>query len=301
VIPLLVAHFMRYGRSGFKERNLYLALVLSGLTFLMTTPFAILDFPKFFTDLQFDRQHYSTGHAGMEGDTLLWYLAYLWKTTGPIFLVAFIAILYGIATRSREIVILSAFPLVYFVFISRFVVRNDRTLLPLTPFLFLLASALLVLLVERAIKLRSRPWMVTSILLLSAVAITGLGISARKTASLGVQLNTVTSRETARVWIEDNLPPGARIAIEAYAPFVDPDRFSVQGFTQMIDHEPVWYRDQGFQYLVFGQGMYGRFFADPGRYADEVSQYSEFFVQFHLVREFSDGDYEVRIYRIPER
>jgi hypothetical protein len=128
----------------------------------------------------------------------------------------------------------------------------------------------------------------------------GLGISGLGIANLGAELHTVDSRETARVWIEDNLPPGSRIAVESYSPFVDPNRFAVQGIGQMFDHPPDWYQDQGLEYLVFSQGMFGRFLQEPGKYPDQVAAYDQLFETFELVRTFTDGGYEVRIYRIPE-
>jgi 4-amino-4-deoxy-L-arabinose transferase-like glycosyltransferase len=300
IISLLLAHFFRTGRVGLRERNLYLALGLAGLAFLATTPFAVLDFPTFFTDLQFDSQHYATGHAGMEGDTLRWYLEYLWHTMGPLSLMAAVAILYGVFSRSKELVLLSAFPVVYFLFVSRFEVRNDRTLLPLTPFLLLLAAALLVFLVERAAELKSRRWASVSILALFAVLAVGLGISGLGIANLGAELHTVDSRETARSWIEANLPPGSRIALESYSPFVEPGHFAAQGVGRIIDHTPEWYVAQGFEYLVFSQGMFGRFYIEQKEYGAQVAAYEEFFEAFDLVRRFTDGGYEVRIYHIPQ-
>lgn len=300
IVSLLGAHFLRTGRSGLKERNLYLALGLAALAFLATTPFAVLDSPTFFAYLLDDIRHYSTGHTGMEGGALRWYLENLWRTMGPLSLMAMLAMLYGVVTRSRELVLLSAFPLAYFLFIIRLEVRNDRTLLPLTPFLLLLAAAVLVLLIGRAAKLKSRRWTSVTILALSSVLAIGLGVSAWRTVSHSAQLGTVNSRETARIWIEDNLPPGARIAVESYSPFVDPSRFAVEGVPEMIKHPPEWYVDQGFEYLVFSQGMFARFYREPDKYADEVAAYEQFFETFELVRRFTDGGYEVRIYRIPQ-
>ena len=105
-------------------------------------------------------------------------------------------------------------------------------------------------------------------------------------------------RETARIRIDKNLPLGAKIAIESYSPFVNPAQFSVQGFGRMIEHEPEWYLEQDFDYLVFGQAMYGRFYQDPERYRNETLQYDELFGQFNLTIIFTDGNYEVRVYRV---
>ena len=112
-----------------------------------------------------------------------------------------------------------------------------------------------------------------------------------------IRLTTVDSRETARVWIDTTLPQGAHIAIESYAPFVNPAEFAVQGFFKITDHEPEWYVENGYDYLVFSQGMYGRFYQDPQRYGSDVTEYDKFFGRFVLLKKFTDGGYEVRVYK----
>jgi 4-amino-4-deoxy-L-arabinose transferase-like glycosyltransferase len=297
VLPLLVAHVLRHGRQSFKKRDLYVAIVLSGLVFLHTTPFAVLDFREFFAHMEFNSQHYATGHPGMEGDTVRWYLEYLWNTSGPVLLLALVGMVWGIASRSRETVILSTFPVVYLLFISRFTVRNDRTLLPALAFLFLLAVLAIYQLHGRLTRSASRAMRFVSVATLAALVLVIVGLMSSLSAQDSLRLNTVDSRETARVWIAENLPSGTKVALESYAPFVDPDRFSVQGFFRMIDHTPEWYVEQGFEYLVFAEGIFGRFYAEPERYATEIAQYDAFFERFELIQLFTDGGYEVRVYR----
>ena len=295
-LGLVSAHFLRYRLKGFREHNLYLAFALSAIAFVITTPFAILDYQEFWAAVQFDARHYATGHAGMEGNTLSWYLTYLWRVEGPVALLAVLGILWGARARLGQIVLLSAFPLTYFVFINRFAVRNDRTLLPLIPFLFLLASSLLVDLHKRA---QTNRWKLLTTVI-SVMTIVSLAFPLLETAKRGIRITTVDSRETARVWIAENLPSGARVAVESYAPYVDPHRFSVQGFNGLTDHTAEWYILDNFEYLVFSEGAFGRFFKDPNRYSKQVSQYQDLLRAFDMVRIFTDGDYEVRIYRITE-
>jgi hypothetical protein len=94
------------------------------------------------------------------------------------------------------------------------------------------------------------------------------------------------------------LPSGSKIAIESYSPFINPSKFRVYGFGRIIDHSPEWYVEQDFNYLIFSEGMFGRFYHDPQRYRREISQYDSFFERFTLVKIFTDGDYEIRIYKI---
>lgn len=298
ILALLVAHFLRHRRESLKQVNLYLALFLCEISFLAATPYALLDLPKFLNDLKFEIQHYSTGHAGMEGDSLRWYLNYMWDTAGGIYLFAVLGILYGYVTRPHETALVSVFPLTYFLFISRFVVRNDRTFLPITPFLFLLSAWFLILIFDKIKNFRIR--LLRQILLGFIVIFAFISVAHPlvRTIEDTRRMMTVDSRKTARIWINLHLPAGSKIAIESYAPFVDPNRFSVQGFGRMIDREPEWYIEQGFDYLVFSEGMYGRFYQDPDRYRSEVVRYNNLFSRFTLVAMFTDGGYEVRVYKV---
>lgn len=299
VLPLLLAHFLRYGKGSLKEGKLYVALFLCGVGFLATTPFALLDFPKFYEDFVFHAQYYSSvRHPGMEGNTLKWYLDYAWKTGGILYVFAILEILRGIYSRSKETALLAIFPMVYFGYVSTLNVRNDRTFLPVIPFLFVLAASLLAHLLDKTKGISSKALCTLSSVALTCLTAIALLLPASKTFADTIKLTTINSRETARVWIMDNLSPGTKIALESYTPFVEPAIFSVQGFGMIIDHKPEWYIENGFDYLVFGQGMYQRFYREPEKYSVEVAQYDSFFNRFTLLKAFTDGDYEVRVYAI---
>lgn len=298
MLPLLAAHVLRFGRQSLKERNLYIAMGLSAVAFLCTTPYALLDFREFYSGLVFDSKHYAGGHPGMEGDTVRWYLNYLWDTSGPILLLALAGMVWGIASGSREVIVLSTFPVIYLLFISRFTVRNDRTLLPALAFLDILATLAVAQILDRLARPSSRAFRIASITSLTALMLVVVVLMSTLTVQSSIVLTAVDSRETSRIWIAENLPAGAMVALESYAPFTDPSVFAVQGFFRMIDHTPEWYVEQGFDYLVFSEGIFGRFYAEPDKYAAEIAQYDAFFERFEPVRLFTDGGYEVRIYRV---
>jgi len=308
LVCLVTAHFLRTGWRGWQDRRLYLAGAASALAFVCATPFAIFDPAKFMADLSLEARHYATGHAGGEGNAALWYVTYLWQAEGLTALLALAALARGLWMRSQPVIVAAAFPVAYFVFISNFMVRNDRTLAPLTPFLFLLAALFLVQawdwLRRRApgpdrARPGARPFWVTgaaSLLLALTLVIPLTG-----TIQAAHRLTTVDSRETARVWIAQNLPPGARVALESYAPYVDPQRFTVQGMYRLILYPPSWYIDEKFDYLVFSEGMFKRFYREPDKYAQQIAEYDALFQAFEPVKIFTDGDYEVRIYRVVAR
>jgi 4-amino-4-deoxy-L-arabinose transferase-like glycosyltransferase len=298
IVPFL-AHIINPTAKYFKDYKLYIGFLVIIIGFLITTPYAVLDYPKFLEDTLYEVNHYSTGHPGMEGNSLLWYIEYMWKTSGIIYLIAIAEIFRGIANRSRVTILLTSFVAIYFLFISSFTVRNDRTFLPLTPFLFLLAASFIVDTYRRVSEINNRALYLIGVSAMAGVIIISLIAPISNTIAGAIQLTRIDSRETSRVWIAKNIPPGAKIAIESYSPYVDPSKYTVESFGRMFDNEPDWYVENGFDYLVFSQGIYGRFYLDSERYASEVEKYDNLFNRFILIKKFMDGGYEIRIYKLP--
>lgn len=300
VLSLIGAHFLRHGWRGVREWRLYMTLALAPVAFFLTTPYALFDTETFMAGLETEAKHYSTGHIGMDGDTLRWYLEYLWLTGGPILLLALIEVVRGLYLRLKPVILLSIFPVVYFVFINGFAVRNDRTALPLTPFMYLLASSLLVELARLVVRHRLRPAVRVATASLAgalvALSVTYSGVAMVETTN--ALLERVESRELARVWIAENIPPGSRVAIEAYAPYMDPKRYDVQSHLVLSERTPEWYATNGVEYLVFSQGSYGRFYEDPARNPAMVAQYDALFNAFENIKTVNVGGYEVKVYRV---
>ena len=111
-------------------------------------------------------------------------------------------------------------------------------------------------------------------------------------------LISVDSRETSREWIKKTIPAGTKIAIESYSPYIDPEKYQVVSFGEIIEKDPNWYQQNGIDYIVASEGMYGRFFLEPNKYENEVQLYNNIFSAFTLAMLFNDGNYEIRIYRI---
>jgi 4-amino-4-deoxy-L-arabinose transferase-like glycosyltransferase len=300
VLTMVGAHFLRHGWRGLRDWRLYMALALAPVGFVLTTPYALFDTQALMIGLETEAQHYATGHVGMDGDTLRWYLEYLGLTGGPILLLSAVEVVRGLYLRLKPVILLSIFPVIYFIFISGFTVRNDRTALPLTPFLYLLASSLLLAVARYVVRHRLRQGVRVAVALmvgvLVALSVTYSGVAmVENTNSL---LERVQSRELARVWIADNILPGSRVALEAYAPYVDPNRYDVQSYIVLIERTPEWYIANGVEYLVFSQGAYGRFYEDPTRDPDVVARYDALFSAFENIKTVNVGGYEVKVYKV---
>ena len=298
ISTIFCGHFLRAGRPGIKDYRLYLTLLLGVISFFIVNPYALLDFSTFYTSFIGIGQHYYSGHAGMDGDPLKWYLSYMWKTGGVVYILAGLGLIRGLFSRSKEFVILMIFPVLYFIFINIFIVRNDRTFLPLTPFLYILAVSFLLFIINKAMLMENRAIKISSVSIIIVFMVLGSLQLFSNTVNNTTRLTVINSRETARIWVTDHIQPGSKIALESYAPFINPDTYAVQGFVMLIDNEPEWYVENHFEYLIFSQGIYRRYFNEPMRYSTEVTKYNALFERFTLINIFNDGNYEIRIYKV---
>ena len=194
--------------------------------------------------------------------------------------------------------ILTSFPLVYFIFISLFQVRNGRTFLPVTPFVFLLALGFLMELVGRMGEVPAGWRRVSAGAALVLTLMAGIAVPLVRALAFNRRLTAVDARETSRVWIEENIPAGSHIALESWSPYLSRDRYQLE-FVQRAAEQPAdWYAGKGVQYVVFSGGMYGRYLRDPERYPERLAEYRALWARFPEVRRFRDGGYEVRVHAV---
>ncbi|HEX9116409.1 MAG TPA: glycosyltransferase family 39 protein [Anaerolineae bacterium] len=295
IAPLL-AHFLRPGSRGLRDLRLYVLPLVALAAFLVTTPFAVLDFGTFLKWATVNMNHYTGGHAGNSGSSLAWYLDTFWTTEGPVLVLATAGTILSVVRRSRGMIVVAATSLAYLIFLSLLAVHNVRTALPILPLWALLAGYCAVELLAGLTGEGERPgaYLGAAGLLVSLALIFPLAATVRDT----VHLTRPDGMDTARTWIAAELPAGSHIAVESYSPWVDPKKFVVMGFYKLNSQPPSWYKEKGYQYLVFSAEMFRRFYKDPAQFHDEIEAYETLFQAFEPVKAFTDGGYEVRIYRV---
>jgi hypothetical protein len=120
--------------------------------FLVATPYAVLDYPKFSEDFRFNFEHLSEGHAGLNlGRGWIYHLRYsLPHGVGPA---AFIAALVGLVPfvrrHGRAAWILGGFAGGFYLVVGSGYTVFYRYVLPLIPLLCLVAAVGVVVVVER--------------------------------------------------------------------------------------------------------------------------------------------------------
>ena len=298
VVMLLSAHLLQSGIKKDKLSFLFLGLASIAAGFLISMPYAIFDWQTFFTMMLKARQDYATGWPGQEGDVIQWYIVYLEKHEGLVVLAAISGIVFAFLKRNKIILIPAIFSVIYFAFISSFQIRNEQTILPLIPILHILGGTAISLLLVHFQTTLQNPRVRLAFLGLALLAIL---IPLMQTIPRAVSVILPDSRETSRLWINENIPPGSVIALEAFSPYIDPNIYQVLPTNQWMPLSIQMYKDLSVDYLVFSEDMFGRYYKNPKLYHRNILVYEELFKQLEPVKIFNDGGYEVRIYHMPDQ
>jgi len=107
------------------------------------------------------------------------------------------------------------------------------------------------------------------------------------------------TRWLSKIWIDENLPAGSRIAREFYTPPIDAKRFDVVevGYWGLIRAPEL----ERYDYLIASSEDFGRFVNHADRYPEQAAAYHRIFSRYDLVKTFK-GDWrtstgpEIRIY-----
>ena len=225
--------------------------------FLIGVPFVFLDTPTFLNGVAAEIWHYRTGHIGAEGtifQNVSLYTAYLAWGFGPfVLLFSLLGIILGFYRNRRETFFLVFPAFVYGAALLNTKVNFVRNLVPLSPFIAILAAYFL--------------WHILGSVLLARLGLPSLKRNIVFTVIILVIIvvplyNTLTfdhiaahpendTRTIASKWIEANIPAGSRIAVEVWGPPVSYRRynFSMTIWTYNYDYE--WYISNGIEYAVF--------------------------------------------------
>lgn len=220
--PLILGHLMYYltnknsGNTRSVNANIVIALISMGLTFIVLNPYCILDM-KFFL-ASFVEETHSQGGVGFSH-----HLQHsLFHGLGmPLFALSLIGLFSSIFSLSRKLIILISFPLVFYLINANFSQPHARYVLPLIPFMLILAARL----IESAI-LRKGVSTLRAKMLIASVSIVVIMPSGIKSVYSDYLFYRKDTRTLAKEWIEDKIPYGSRIAIDHsfFSPRLNPGR-----------------------------------------------------------------------------
>jgi 4-amino-4-deoxy-L-arabinose transferase-like glycosyltransferase len=296
------AHLLRNGRRAWRKPDILWAGGGAVIGFVLGVPGTIIATQEFGEGLAFTMRHYSSGHAGMEGDSLLFYLRFL-AGQGLLPLLAIGGMIWGLGRRDRAAMLLGSVTLAYFGLISTYIVRNERTILPLFSLMAALGGTVLMWAEERLNQVCHLNRAIRGLLFLIILLITFLPPLA-KTVSVDRNLAQRDAQTLAREWITVHIPTGTVIAGEAYTAVLHPTEYKTIYLLNATEHPKAWYCEQGAEYVIMSEMAHGRFFADPARYPTQVQDYEQLMAELELVHEIrgpflGSPGFSVYVYRVP--
>jgi len=302
-LPLLLAHLFRKveEKQSFQNIIFSLPLVLSGvffgLGFLVGCPYFVLDFASFWKGFRWQSQHlYVSGHFGSSTAQPAW-LFYikqgLRENVGLLSQVLVLGgVLYGLARSKKREIILFSLPLVLFVIIGGWKAKAVRYMLPLTPFLVLIAGYFLDIVLQKIEAYRTKSAQENRKesqrnLLLPVLAISLILLpSAYKVLRFDLSLTQKDTRTLASEWIEQNIPAGSQIACEQYSPPISETRYD-RHYRHTLGQVTLEYLiHRGTQYVVISDIMYARFIKAPEEFPRQASFYNSLDKHAVLIKTF---------------
>jgi hypothetical protein len=271
IVPLVVLLTSCPPRQLLRRPTLTTAglIVLASMAgFVLLTPAVVFDASHVWRGgILFQFLQYSGGHPGAEGtDNAIYFLRVLWGGNGlglGLSILAALGLVISVVQHRRADLAVLSFVLAYYVLISLPPVRFDRNLLPLMPFLAVLAGRAVGWLVDFltahlrqiTIHLRQIHSVAVGLAIVAVAATPSFSVAAANDQLLGAP----DTRTIALDWIEQNIRRGATIAREEYTPQIPNSAYKV-GFEWFLAKRPLeWYRSAGFEYVVTSGAQFDRY------------------------------------------
>ena len=265
-----------------------LTCAASAAAFLVAAPYTILDLPAFLDGYARLSASYSVTVTEPPAVTYLKHLrnSLQWPAALLAIAGAILAAVRAVKGPGRirwALVVL--FPIVYLLFISRQNLVFARYLMPLVPFVCLLAAAAVVSGVS-GLRRFSIPRA------LRRALIVGLTVAALLPSAIAsVRFNRTFARPgtaaQAYEWISSHVPPGSTVVIESAGLVLTHSGYRSTNVRQLRQHDYAHYVETGADYLVASSQCYGPYFEFPERYPEEHQDYLQLFQQGREVATFT--------------
>jgi 4-amino-4-deoxy-L-arabinose transferase-like glycosyltransferase len=261
--------------------------------FFLAAPYTFLDLPHFLN--QFARLSAEYKSPGVTTEPIwIVYLKHLriaLQTPGSILVL--LGVISGVVRTVTgpdrvKWALATVFPLVYFKFLSGQTIVFGRYLLPLLPFLSLLAAAFVVWLVTRM----QRTGLPTRVRNAITIALAVLAIAPPAYTSIRYNANAARTwtQALAYDWIRRELPAGTSIRLEGSLALKLPAMYKTSYVKELRVDTVELYAKKGIQYLVASSQCYGPYFAAPERFPSEYADYQRLFAETEEVARFSPTD-----------
>ena len=257
--------------------------------FLVAAPYTLLDLPHFLNQFARLSSEYRMPAVVSEPIWLIYLkhlrLALQWP--GSLMVIGGFGVgVWRIARDEERLrwVLAVVFPLLYFRFISQQNIIFARYLLPIVPFLSILAAAAVVTFVawmrRTGVPVRVRHGI--------TIALTIIAIAPPAYRAIGYDANQAKTwtQALAYDWITRELAPGTAIRLEGSVAPKLPAAYKVTYAKQLRMDGTADYAGRGIQYVVASSQVYGQY-DSPAAFPSEYREYQEIFAQTVEVARFT--------------
>jgi len=310
LLPAL-ALLLTSGTWWWRVQAMTLTSVIAGIMFLLCAPYTVIALPEFLNAFAYLANMYADGPPRPEPA----WLTYTKHLRNNFSIPAMVAAGGGILLAGRAVItaprttatttwaLAASFSLVYFYMISGQRLVWGRYLLPMLPFLCILAAGAVVWVAQQVGRRGSAPRLATA----TAVVLV-LILGATPTINAVDWLRTVSrvsTNEQAYRWILENVPAGSRIANETREVLLPVNRYTIEYPRRLITHTVDHYQREQFNYLIASSLSFKAAFYDVPPEAAALVAYRELFRRTeHLITFMPSEEHpgpELRIYRVPSR
>jgi 4-amino-4-deoxy-L-arabinose transferase-like glycosyltransferase len=304
ILPILACVMTPAARPSRPRAILW---IVAGLlaAFLLAAPYTFIELPTFLNQFARLSSEYRAPTAAVEPIWVI-YLKHLRNAflgPGSALVIAGVALgIWKICTGPERLkwVMATMFPLVYFRFISNQNIIFGRYLLPLLPFLSILAAAAVVWTVQWMQRANIR----APLRNVATIALTLASIAPPAYTSINFDANAAKEWTTAQAygWIRRELPAGTSIRLEGSLAIKLPASYRTSYVKQLRLEPAQSYAGTGIQYLVASSQVYGPPLGNPGQFPAEYAGYQRLFATTDEVARFTPtGDHpgpEIRILKV---
>ena len=289
LMPILACVMTPAARPSRPAAMLWIAGGLLG-AFLLAAPYTLIELPTFLNQFARLSSEYRAPPAAVDPIWLI-YLKHLrnaLQLPGSALVIA--GVLLGIwkmcaGPERLKWLMAALFPIIYFRFISNQNIIYGRYLLPLLPFLSILAAAAVVWSVQWMRRAAIRAPLRNA----ATIALTLASIAPPAYTSIRFDANAAKewTTEQAYQWIRRELAPGTTIRLEGSLAIKLPVSYRTSYVKQLrVDGSPV-YAGTGIQYLVASSHVYGPILDNPQQFPIEYADYQRIFAQTDEVARFT--------------
>ena len=310
MLPIITAWMTPADRLSRTHASLLVLAACLG-AFLIAAPYSFLDLPGFLNGFA----HLAGAYKGERPPEPAW-LLYLKHLSGSLQWPALLLVSGGLALGVVRAIrgpgrvrwtLTVTFPLVYFWFVSRQTLVFGRYLLPIVPFLCILAAAAVVAGVSLLRRFDIPRSVRTALIVgLTIAAILPPGIRA---VSFSRDLGKRGTAAQAYEWIRANIPRGSYIVVESRGLLLAATEYKTENVPRLIWVHPTRtlrehadYVAQGVEYIVGSSQGYGPAFETPHRVPDEYAAYRRLFDQSQEIARFTPSSHhpgpELRVFKL---